>query len=88
MVSALVLLELSVAFDTVDHCTVLEVLPSRFGIKNGVLEWLKSYRTGRTQNGIISSDTFAAVPLVCSIPQVLVVDALLFIAYTETIKKP
>ena len=85
-VSALVLLDLSAAFDTVDHGTLLEVLPLRFGIAGRGLKWFKSYLTGRTQTVMISSNTSAAVPLVCSVPQGSVVGPLLFIAYTGDIE--
>ena len=79
-VSALVLIDLSAAFDTVDHGTLLEVLSLRFGITGSVLEWFKSYLTGRTQTVTTSSDTSAAVPLVCNVLQGSVVGSLLFIA--------
>ena len=85
--SALVLLDLSAAFGTVHHGTLLEVLSLRFGITGSVLEWFKSYLTGRTQTVTISSDTSAAVPLVCSVPQGSVVGSLLFIAYTGDIEE-
>ena len=79
-VSALLLIDLSAALDTVDHGTLLEVLSLRFGITGSVLEWFKYYLTGRTHTVTTSSDTSAAVPLVCNILQGSVVGSLLFIA--------
>ena len=81
------LLDLSAACDTVDHGTLLEVLSWRFEITGSVLEWFKSYPTGRTQIVTTSSDTSAAVPLVCSVPQGSVVGPLLFIAHTGDIEE-
>ena len=45
----LLLLELSAAFDTVDHGLLLHRLTTRFGIKGKVLAWFKSYLTDRSQ---------------------------------------
>ena len=45
----LVLLELSAAFDTIDHHRLLHTLESSFGIQGKALDWFHSYLTGRTQ---------------------------------------
>ena len=37
------LLDLSIAFDTVRHDTLLNLLKSRFGVDGKALEWFASY---------------------------------------------
>ena len=39
LVTALVLLDLSSAFDTVDHSTLLTVLDRRFGVRESAMDW-------------------------------------------------
>ena len=47
-VSALVLLDLSAAFDTIDHDVLLDVLSKRFGVVSKALDWCKSCLSERT----------------------------------------
>ena len=41
--TALVLLDLSAAFDTLDHISIIELLSGWYGISGTVLNWVRSY---------------------------------------------
>ena len=43
------MLDLSAAFDTLDHSVLFHRFEHRFGITGTVLTWLKSYLSNRTQ---------------------------------------
>ena len=52
-VMCLILLDLSVAFDTVVHSILLSMLRYQFALGGNILKWLENYSTGRTQQVII-----------------------------------
>ena len=51
---ALVLLELSAAFDTIDHNIMLSRLSKRLGVGGVALKWFESYPKGRKQSVVIN----------------------------------
>ena len=48
-ITYLILLDLSAAFNTIDHTILLNRLETTFGIKDTVLKWIVSFLTGRAQ---------------------------------------
>jgi hypothetical protein len=53
--TALLFLDLSAAFDTIDHRRLLDHLASRCGILDDALAWFASYLSERTQSVRIGS---------------------------------
>ncbi len=84
-VTLLVLIDLSAAFDTVDHEILLNLLESKFGITGTALEWHRSYLSMRKQCINLSgtlSDTF---DLNCGVPQGSCLGPVLFTQYASTL---
>jgi len=65
----LVLLDFSVAFDTVDHQILLDRLKDHFGITGIPLNWIKSYLSDRSQCVMVSSSRSNSNNLDCNVPQ-------------------
>jgi len=81
MVTLVMLLDYSAAFDTVDHSIMLQILGKRCGLSESVLQWHKTCLQSRTYAvvaGGMSSDT---VQLECSLPQGSSLGPLKFIIY-------
>ena len=81
MLTILVLLDLSAAFDTIDHKTLLHQLRHRMGISGTALEWFRSYLTGGTQAVCIEGEYSTSVPLHFGVPQGSVLGPLLYTIY-------
>ena len=82
MPTALVLLDLSAAFDTIDHDTLLSCLSSRFGFAGSALKWFRSYLQDRFQSVKIGSSLSNLFKLKFGVPQGSVLGPLLFSLYT------
>ena len=82
MVAAL-FLDMSAAFDTVDHCVLLSRLSQDFGFDGNVLAWFKSYLTNRTFSVVIDGEQSNIFTLLYGVPQGSLLGPLLFILYTK-----
>ena len=68
-VGILILLDLSAAFDTIDHATLITRLKNKFGIIDGALQWIKSYMSGRMQCVTVNGERSNNVLLKYGVPQ-------------------
>ena len=81
----LVLLDLSAAFDTIDHDAMIHRLKNLFGINGDALTWMQSYFSGRTQRVVIGNSASTPFALSTGIPQGSVAGPGTFPAYTQPI---
>ena len=82
-VTVLVLLDLSAAFDTVEHSVLLDRLENRLGITGFALNWMKSYLENRKQTVVIKNVRSESQNLDCGVPQGSVLGPILFTLYTS-----
>ena len=83
----LVLLDLSAAFDTIDHPTLFSRLANAIGLSGKALQWFVSYLTDRTQSVIINGVESETWNLLFGVPQGSVLGPILFIIYTSPLAK-
>ena len=86
-VTALTLLDLSAAFDTIDHATPLERLHGHFDIYCTVLQLFKSYISNRQQRVHIVGSLSCTQDLHFGVPQGSVLGSFLFCLYTTSISQ-
>jgi hypothetical protein len=86
-VTLLVLLDLSAAFDTVDHTILLRRLQSLLGLRGNALSWFQSYLSGRAQRISVDGTYSDKFDLECGVPQGSCLGPLLFTIYRYAVVK-
>ncbi len=79
--SVLVLLDLSAAFDTVDHIISLKQLENWVGLSGTELNWFRTYLENRKYLVSIANFTSEQTKITCGVPQGSILGSLLFNIY-------
>ena len=72
------LLDLTAAFDIVDHDVLLQHLEKTFGFSSSLLQWIRSYLGNKYQGVYLNGKTNIARLVICGMPQGSVLGPLLF----------
>ncbi|CAB3994193.1 Hypothetical predicted protein, partial [Paramuricea clavata] len=79
----LVLLDLSSAFDAIDHKTIIDVLEYQFGVTDRALEWIKSYLLNRKQRVDLDNNFSEDCDVKYGVPQGSCLGPILFLLYVS-----
>ena len=85
-VTALLVIDLSAAFDTVDHSILIAVLRERFGITDTALSWFESYLHPRYCEVNVGTNYLKNRELVCCVQKGSCAGLILFTVYASTIE--
>lgn len=86
-ITAVIAIDLSAAFDTVDHDILLDVLNKRFGVSHTALAWFQSYLRPRDLKVNVGTMYSTEKPLDFSVPQGSVAGPSLYSAYASTMNE-
>ena len=78
------MVNLSAAFDMVDHPLLLEKL-KLFGLEDGASDWMKSYLENRTQSVMVDGCLSPPIKIDCGVPQGSILGPLMYIIFTNDI---
>ena len=84
--TALVLLDLSAAFDTLDHSSIIELLSGWYGIFGTALNWVCSHLSNRVQRVKLLDKLREPFKTDYGVPQGSVLGLLLFTLYTMLLR--
>ena len=78
--------DLSAAFDTVDHCLLIEVLQKIAGLDGSVISWCQSYLKPRTCQVTVAAAVSNKKDLLFSVPQGSLVGPWFYLIYALTLQ--
>ena len=81
----IIYLDLSAAFDTIDHDIWLSRLCNAYGITGNALDWFSSYLTGRVQRVVIEDSVSVDQELDFGVPQGSVLGPRIYCMYTKPV---
>ena len=79
------MLDLSAAFDTIDHDILLSRLCNVYGITGNALDWFRYYLTGRIQRVVIKDSVSLDQELDFGVPQGSVLGPTMYCMYTTPV---
>ena len=80
--SVLLLLDLSAAFDTIEHQILISRLETVFSIRSIALQCFRSYLLGRNQCMVVNNSASSSSSLMFGVPQGSVLGSELFVLFT------